>query len=148
MKRIYIAAPFFNPQQLSTVMQIEEVIDQYKNLTYYSPRMDGVLQDMPPEQRAASLQTVFQMNVAQIKKCDAMIAILDEKDTGTTWELGMAYGIGKQIFGYTSNPETKLNVMLRQCMLTHASGPHELLLLLDAFSKDKVWSMAQVGDTY
>lgn len=148
MKQIYIAAPFFNSQQLTTVKGIEAVINSIAGLKFYSPRLDGVLQDMPAYERKNSLKKIFDLNVDNIINSSAVLAILDERDTGTTWEMGFAAGLRRPIFGYTSSPAVKLNVMLRQCMVTHACGLDEARLMLEAFSRDEVWTAHQVGDTF
>ncbi len=54
---------------------------------------------------------IFQANVDLIKKCQIVVANLNpfrgaEPDSGTTWELGYAAGLGKKLFGYVSAGET------------------------------------------
>lgn len=144
--RIYIAAPFFNPQQLATVQSVELALAAL-GIDYYSPRLDGVLQEMSEEERKASLNKIFNLNVGNIDDSTALLAILDEKDTGTTWEMGYAFR-KIPIYGYTSTPNVKLNVMLRQCMITHACGIDELNQMLAAVKAGKVWMAHQVGDTF
>jgi nucleoside 2-deoxyribosyltransferase len=142
-KTIYIAAPFFTPQQLATVMKIESMIDDVEKIDFYSPRMDGVLQDMTPELRAASYASVYQKNVDMIETCDAVLAVLDEKDTGTIWEMGYARGhhghrnMTFGIYSFTSSPQTKSNVMLAQSTDGHISGFAELSAMLRLYAKEQ-----------
>jgi len=35
-------------------------------------------------------------------------------DSGTVWEMGYASALGKKVFGYTTTPVVKLNLMLSQ----------------------------------
>lgn len=161
MKNIYLAAPFFTPMQLELVQEVEKLISTIPGLTYFSPRSEGVLKDMTAEERAASMQRIFQSNVDHIQGCDCLLAILDHKDTGTTWELGMAYGMnssgeGKligehnpiKIFGFTGNPLVEINVMLKKCLHAHAAGMAELKEMLTAYSEDRTWDKHQIGDTF
>ena len=72
----------------------------------------------------------------------AVLAILDEKDSGTTFELGFAYAVRRynlarntfRIFGYTTNPAPTMNVMLRQCLDAFVESPDQLDLLLKAYA--------------
>lgn len=145
MKTLYIAAPFFTEDELQRVINIERVIDS-QGLDYYSPRRDGVLKDMTPEERAKSAPNIFKLNVRKIDECDGMVAILDTADTGTSWELGYAYR-KKPIIAYTSGSK-RLNVMLQQCVNGYADGNLMLIEMLQAFARDEAFWLRTSGDTY
>lgn len=136
MKKLYIAAPFFNDQQLALVEQAETVIRLTVGLDFYSPRMDGVLKDMSPEERNAAGPKLFKLNVKMIRECDAVLALKDYSDTGTTWETGFAYGIEKPVFAYRSDTTQPLNIMVLQCLNAVAYGYHSLVTMLHAYSVD------------
>lgn len=155
MKRIYIAAPFFNPEQLALVQTMEEICANIPNMKFFSPRSIGVLKDMTLEERKAMMQKIFDGNVLNMNSCDGLIALLDHKDTGTTWELGYAYMRSKitmpryRVFGFTSNPDVNINVMLAKGMEAHAVGFEEAREMLTAFSKGEGWETRSVtGDTH
>lgn len=40
--------------------------------------------------------------------------LLKVPDSGTIWEMGYAYALGKRIFGYTVEPVDNLNLMITQ----------------------------------
>lgn len=140
-KQLYIAAPFFTPAQVETVKLVEKTITDC-GCVFYSPRLDGVLKDMLPEERKAKSTEVFKLNVRHIIQADGMLCILDDKDTGTTWESGFAYyhrryNLGKhsyRIFAYTSG-ERELNVMLAKSFDGHAQGVDALKALLGAYAQ-------------
>jgi nucleoside 2-deoxyribosyltransferase len=137
---VYLAAPFFTPAQLKTVEQIEEAINE-AGLVFYSPRHDGVLQSMTPEERKANAKKIFRLNCSNIIHADAILAVLDEKDTGTTWELGFGYYKRRyntasskfRIFAYTSEAKA-MNVMLQQSFDATAVGLPQLHAVLTAFA--------------
>lgn len=138
MKKIlYIAAPFFTPQQVETVRSVEHAIEEC-GLGFYSPRLDGILKDMLPEERKAKSKEVFRRNCAKLIDCDAILAILDDKDTGTTWECGFGYyhsryfSPGYRVLAYTTE-ERELNVMLAKSFAAHAKGLPQLKALLRAY---------------
>lgn len=151
MKKIYIAAPFFTPEQLDLVKDVEHLIDRTENLMYYSPRFDGVLKNMTPEQRVAAGPKLFKLNVRMIRECDSVLALKDYSDTGTTWETGFAYGIGQFVFGYGSDRNKPLNIMVAQCFNCVVYGPDQLERFLAAYARNDLldeWSGRELKDTY
>lgn len=51
---------------------------------------------------------IFEADIAKIRECTCVIANLmpfrsPSADPGTTWEMGMAFGLGKPVWGYCSD---------------------------------------------
>jgi len=116
---IYLAAPFFTPEQVTLVTQLETIFGALPDIDFYSPRQDGiVLKDIPPDQRKLYTKLVFEKNVDRILWADALLAVVDGHDTGTVWEMGYAYAMGKRIVTYTQH-DYGLNVMLQECVVAH-----------------------------
>lgn len=89
MKRVYLAAPFFNDEQIERVDHVAKVLREVHGLDVFSPRehqMKG-LEFLSDDWRDA----VFANDVAQMHKCDFMVAIYDGNDAGTYFETGFAY---------------------------------------------------------
>lgn len=83
----YIAAPFFNPDQVTRVELVKAILET-KGLTYFSPKDDSAVEDInDPENR----KKVFALNHNSISASKGVIAITDGKDPGTIWEAGFAY---------------------------------------------------------
>jgi nucleoside 2-deoxyribosyltransferase len=65
---------------------------------------------------------LFKILVEAIDASDAVVAILDgaDSDSGTSWEVGYAYGKGKRVIGvrtdFRKNDDKGLNVMLRRSL--------------------------------
>jgi len=114
---VYIAAPFFNNDQLRVVKNIELELD-IANIKYYSPRSEGILKDMTPEQRKERMSYLFQQNVKHLNLCSHLLAVIDNYDTGTVWEMGYAYAKGSEILTYT-NYHHGINVMLNESIIGH-----------------------------
>lgn len=56
---------------------------------------------------------IFKKNVEHIQNCDVVIADLNnfrhnEQDAGTIWEIGMAYGLGKEIYIFSNDNRSLL----------------------------------------
>jgi nucleoside 2-deoxyribosyltransferase len=127
--RIYLASPFFNPEQVAVVERIENLLTELK-IDFYSPRKDGVLMNMTPEERKASTKRIFDKNVLEINKSSMILAVIDGKDTGTVWEIGYSAASGIPIITYTDHGYG-VNVMLKECVVAHVKGVDRLRDLLN-----------------
>ncbi len=117
-KSIYLAGPFFNEPQIQTIEKVENLCDIY-DVHCRSPRKFLVLK---PKASWEDRKAVFQDNLLKIQQSAVMLACLDNPgadgtprppDTGTLWEMGYAYAIGRPVVGFTLGA-TKMNVMLAQ----------------------------------
>ena len=105
----YLASPFFNDNQIQREEAVKNALRK-EGYTVYSPRENGVL---TPDATDEVRTKIFKENCEAIQKSHRILAITDEKDIGTIWEAGYAYGIGKEVVYYAetlgNNP---FNVML------------------------------------
>jgi nucleoside 2-deoxyribosyltransferase len=122
--RVYIAAPFFNPDQLAIVERIESML-KGKRIPYHSPREEGVLTKMEDHTRAEKGAVIYDVNINGLEWCTHLIAVIDDYDTGTVWEMGYAHAKGKGIFTYSSQ-QYGINIMLEQSILSHCQTTKEL----------------------
>jgi nucleoside 2-deoxyribosyltransferase len=114
---IYIAAPFFNSKQIDFVMEIENILDEY-DMEYFSPRSFGIIHKLSDEDKAKRIKAIYECNVEKICEADTMIAVIDDLDTGTIWEMGYATAIDIDIISI-SNHDYGLNVMLANSVRCH-----------------------------
>lgn len=114
---IYLAAPFFNDEQLNLVQRIEYILD-LQDVQFFSPRSVGVLQDMPKGERIIAKREVYNENIHHIKECSLMVAVIDDRDSGTMFEIGYAAALGKDIITVTDS-NYGLNVMLAEAVRGH-----------------------------
>lgn len=144
---IYLAAPFFTPTQLERIQILERRLDEI-GIPYFSPRKEGgVLNDMSPSERSKALSQVFHSNVSGMHRATLLLAGVDDKDTGTTWEMGFFYGyhfcVSSGQFTNTGNlPKVALmtysfdgkpaNVMLTQSALNHFTDLESMIERLAA----------------
>ena len=105
----YLASPFFKDSQIQREEAVKNLL-RNEGYTVYSPRENGVL---TPDATDEVRTKIFKENCEAIQKSRRILAITDEKDIGTIWEAGYAYGIGKEVVYYAetlgNNP---FNVML------------------------------------
>jgi len=122
--KVYIAAPFFNKQQLKSVIDIENQLDDV-GIPYFSPRLNGVLLDMSKEEIMESKKKIFDDNVYNLDQCTHMVAVIDGRDTGTIWEMGYFYCDGKPIVSISFEGHG-VNVMLAESVLAHVDDLGEM----------------------
>ena len=105
----YLASPFFKDSQIQREEIVKTLLREH-GYKVYSPKENGVL---TPDATDEVRTKIFKENCEAIQKSHRILAITDEKDIGTIWEAGYAYGIGKEIVYYAetlgNNP---FNVML------------------------------------
>lgn len=105
----YLASPFFKDSQIQREEDVKNVL-RINDYTVYSPRENGVL---TPDATDEVRTKIFKENCEAIQKSHRILAITDEKDIGTIWEAGYAYGIGKEVIYYAETlGDNPFNVML------------------------------------
>ncbi len=102
MKKIYIAGPdVFEPDSIEIGEKYAQICKNYGYEGMYP--LDNVI-DFNQDKKKIALD-IFEANVELIKQADIVVANLNpfrgkEADSGTIWECGYAYGLGKEVVGY------------------------------------------------
>lgn len=105
----YLASPFFKDSQIQREKAVKNAL-RYEGYTVYSPRENGIL---TPDATDEVRTKIFKENCEAIQKSHRILAITDEKDIGTIWEAGYAYGLGKEVVYYAETlGDNPFNVML------------------------------------
>ena len=105
MKKIYIAGPdVFEKDSIQIGEKLVKLCEKYGYEGLYP--LDNVVDFSQEKHKIA--QDIFEANIAMIKEADIIIANLNqfrgkEADSGTVWECGFAYGLGKTVYGYLQN---------------------------------------------
>ena len=126
---IYIAAPFFTKKQVDFVESIEQALATCGE-EYYSPRSDGVLMKQTEEERQANKKKIYDKNVAKICESDFMVAVIDDRDIGTIWEMGYAKAMNIPTVTI-SNESYGLNVMLAESVQAHVLHLDDMIRAID-----------------
>lgn len=159
MAKIYLAAPLFNPPQISLLKEIETALVGM-GYEIFSPRLETEKLKVPADVRKdpKAWRPVFNVNVEGLEQCDIMVAVLDYPlpehtklcvttwepgadhpqlfpvqlpDAGTVWEMGYFFSSYRPIIGYTTRPLHELNLMLTQCLVGIVSSVEQLIKVLD-----------------
>ena len=134
--KVYIAAPFFNVNQLNVVQNIEQTLRE-AGIEFFSPRSEGTLKKMSPEERKEKMSDLFKSNVEHMDWCTHCVAVIDDYDTGTVWEMGYLFATGKEIVSYSACYHG-INVMLNESIKGHCTDLGSLVpALIGEFKSDK-----------
>jgi len=82
---IYIAGPFFSPQQTTLVNNVRFIIEAL-GLPFFSPKDECMF--VPGE---TTPEQVLDVNVKALEKTNLLVCITDGKDPGTMFEAGYCY---------------------------------------------------------
>jgi nucleoside 2-deoxyribosyltransferase len=123
--RVYIAAPFFNVEQLKIVMDVEKVLFE-NGIEYFTPRKAGVLKDMNTEEQRKTKKEIYEGNIENMEDCTHMIACVEHKDTGTTFEIGYYAACKKPIILFSERVGT-VNVMLAEAAFSICDSKERLM---------------------
>lgn len=102
MRKVYLAAPLFNPMERQFNAQLAQIMT--RAFEVFLPQRDGLLvvdllsKGMDIEQ---AKRIVFERDVDALHSCDIVMAVLDGRtiDEGVAVELGIAYILGKECWG-------------------------------------------------
>lgn len=134
---IYLAGPFFNDEQRALVKNIETLLASIKpTLKVFSPSRDGTV--CPPDATREVRKKAYESNVLNVRDADLVVALIDDKDTGTVYEMGMAAAIGVPILAYAKSSSHKLNLMLAEGFQCYAKDHDMIRKFIDAVVKVKL----------
>jgi nucleoside 2-deoxyribosyltransferase len=97
---VYVAGPLFSQAEREFLEKIVDCLAQTAHLDpskhFFLPHRDGGELGKGPTRR-----TIFNLDIETLKGAEIVIALLDgqDVDSGTSIELGVAYALGKKIFG-------------------------------------------------
>lgn len=144
--KIYLAAPFFNSEQVALVDKLEAVIEA-SGWHMFSPRLGAnacemnalielkkiwVESDGMPEPSAPSSELrmrVFQDNYTNIDDADLLLAVIDDFDVGVMFEVGYAFARHVPIVTHTAR-DYGCNLMLAHSIVGHTKEVEEVVDIL------------------
>ena len=85
--------------------------------------------DLTEEEKQNEKNRIYKTNVKNIDNCSMMVAVIDDRDIGTIWEMGYATATKKPIISF-SNQDYGLNVMLAESVQAHVKNLEEMMLAI------------------
>lgn len=125
MKKVYLASPFFNETEIERVDKVKEILDK-AGLEVFSPK-----DHQHPEYEFGSKEwreVTFKNDIAHIDWCDVVVAIISQgnyDDSGSSFELGYAFGTGKKAIVVNLTGKT-INLMIADSLHAIVTSYEEL----------------------
>lgn len=95
-KAIYLAGPFFCIQELEWVNNICCILENVGFRVFSPSRENGIISETSSNEQR---KETFILDIELIEKSDIVVALLDQDDSGTYFEIGYAYKANKKIIG-------------------------------------------------
>jgi len=104
MRNVYLAAPLFSDAECDFNSMLRDKLEGI-SMSVFLPQEHS--NDIDSE-RDARQESIFSKNMAAIDKADILVAVLDgvDVDSGTAWEIGYAYALGKPVYGLRTDFRT------------------------------------------
>jgi len=103
MRTVYLAAPLFSEGELDFNRMLRDKIKSSGFIVFLPQEDSNNVKDRDDRQKI-----IFSKNEAAIKNSDIIVAVVDgaDVDSGTAWEIGYAYALGKPILGLRTDFRT------------------------------------------
>ena len=123
--RVYLASGWLTKDQRKSLQDAREVLTKL-NISNYASYFDG----MAPERESPLWRwgKAFRVMLGELHYCKAMVAVIDDFDPVTMWQMGYFYP--KPVIAYTSVANRGLNIRLAECFCAFANGKKELTEIL------------------
>jgi len=109
-KSVYIAAPFFTPEQSAVVDRIEKTLNQF-GVSYFSPRRECLCE---PNCSAEKRRRAFEGNLVGVEEAKVVLAWIEGYDAGTMFEVGYAFRAQQTVAAMMFGENPKVNLMLAE----------------------------------
>ena len=130
---VYLAGPFFNDVQKARMDLAKSYLVE-AGLKVADPRELGpVIVDAAAHVKTPKFfSDIFDGNIEGMEQSFMIVASIDDKDTGTAFELGWGYGFGKLMMSFAFDGG-KTNVMLGQAVDHHFNSKTEFRYFFEIY---------------
>jgi nucleoside 2-deoxyribosyltransferase/predicted secreted protein len=132
--RIYLAAPLFSEAERTYNRELHDLL----TANYFDVYLPQAAGDDSPARTEDAHREIFSQNLDALRWADMVVAVVDgaDADSGTSWEMGYAFGLGKPVFALRTDfriagPRERVNLML-ELSSTVVRSRDELLRALNA----------------
>jgi nucleoside 2-deoxyribosyltransferase len=131
--KIYLAAPLFSEAERTYNEKIKVALEK------------AGFQVFLPQEGCEGPEDIFQCCIVNLKKCDAVLAVLDgaQVDDGTAFECGVAHALGIPVVGLRTDfrrvgeHDTEVNLMLLKSTKKICRDVGEVMEVLKDLSRRK-----------
>ncbi|EMA09810.1 PfkB family carbohydrate kinase [Haloarcula marismortui] len=103
---VYLAAPFFTLGEFWLVEEVQRILEK-EGANVFSP-----YHEVGRVGETNDIESVAEKDLSGVEECDVVLALTDNCDSGTFFELGYARKIGKPVIAYEHKPEEADRTMM------------------------------------
>ncbi|HWR38124.1 MAG TPA: PfkB family carbohydrate kinase [Patescibacteria group bacterium] len=122
-KSIYLAGPFFSQQELQWVKQVCNILEESGFPVYSPSRENGIITHTTTQEER---KQIFDKDIELLERSSAVVLLVDNNDSGASFEAGFAYKEGIPIFALKTSKDP-LNNMLQYGCSEISSSTDELI---------------------
>ena len=133
-KTVYLAGPLFTHAELEYNRKLKDMLIK-KGFSVFLPQEDA--EDAEGEREKQNQECIFKKCLEGVNISDIVVAVLDgvDVDSGTAWEIGYTYAMGKPVIGLRTDFRTLsdgiVNLMVEMSIVALARDEDELLKVLE-----------------
>jgi len=132
--RVYLAAPLFSDAERAYNATIAKTLERH----CFHVHLPQEIGDSVASRDTGEHRRIFRENLEELKSSDVVVAIVDgaDADSGTAWEMGYAYALGKRIVALRTDfrrvGESEMVNLMLEMSSEVVTGPDALLRALNA----------------
>ena len=115
--RVYLAAPLFTEAEQTYNLALRDLLEAHLFDVYLPQEVGDTSHTRCREEHRA----IFSQHTAALRDVDTVVAVIDgaDADSGTSWEMGYAYALGKKVVALrtdfrTAGRHERVNLMLEE----------------------------------
>ena len=96
--KVYLASPFFNEEENNVYQKVINILRNQENIDLFVPKEHTIPNAWDLSNRVWA-ENVFAVDILGIQKADVVVVLNFGmySDSGTAWECGYAYALGKKV---------------------------------------------------
>lgn len=106
--KVYLASPFFNDKEIKVYDEVIELLRSESDLDVFVPREHAIPNAWEMENHKWA-EAVFAVDLIALQRADIVVVLNFGmySDSGTAWECGYAYGVGKKVVNVLCGTENE-----------------------------------------
>lgn len=111
--KVYLASPFFNEEENNVYHNVINILRSQKDIDLFVPKEHTIPNAWDLSNRVWA-ESVFAVDILGIQKADVVVVLNFGmySDSGTAWECGYAYALGKKVVNVCIGYDKDFSLMM------------------------------------
>ena len=113
MRKIYLASPFFSEEELTVYKEVIDILRKLKDVEVFVPMEHEIKNGMEMKNKVWA-NKVFETDRCALYESDYVFVLNFGmySDSGTAWEAGYAFALGKKVFQVCCGENSDYSLMM------------------------------------